>query len=105
MKRLILIFALILVLLGFSIYDVGGISEYLSSYELEDYPGTYIGFTDFECEVKEGSKSEIFRRCDAGASNENDLVPEKYNLSVDSKLVGNLRANTYATRGNTYTNS
>jgi len=27
-----------------------------------------IGFTDFECEVKEGSKSEIFRRCDAGAS-------------------------------------
>jgi hypothetical protein len=27
----------------------------------------YIGFTDFE----EGSKSEIFRRCDAGASNEN----------------------------------
>ena len=26
-----------------------------------------IGFTDFE----EGSKSEIFRRCDAGASNEN----------------------------------
>ena len=27
-----------------------------------------IGFTDFE----EGSKSEIFRRCDAGASNEND---------------------------------
>jgi hypothetical protein len=31
-----------------------------------------IGFTDFECEVKEGSKSEIFRRCDAGASNENE---------------------------------
>jgi len=27
----------------------------------------FIGFTDFE----EGSKSEIFRRCDAGASNEN----------------------------------
>jgi len=27
-----------------------------------------IGFTDFE----EGSKSEIFRRCDAGASNENE---------------------------------
>jgi len=29
-----------------------------------------IGFTDFE----EGSKSEIFRRCDAGASNENPDV-------------------------------
>jgi len=29
-----------------------------------------IGFTDFE----EGSNSEIFRRCDIGASNEN---PEK----------------------------
>jgi hypothetical protein len=31
----------------------------------------FIGFTDFACEVAEGSKSEIFRRCDAGASNEN----------------------------------
>jgi len=31
-----------------------------------------IGFTDFE----EGSKSEIFRRCDAGASNENDSETE-----------------------------
>jgi len=30
--------------------------------------GESIGFTDFE----EGSKSEIFRRCDAGASNENE---------------------------------
>jgi len=30
-----------------------------------------IGFTDFAYEVAEGSKSEIFRRCDAGASNEN----------------------------------
>ena len=28
----------------------------------------FIGFTDFE----EGSKSEIFRRCDIGASNENE---------------------------------
>jgi len=72
MKRLILIFALILVIVGFSIYGVGGVSEYLSSYELQDYPGTYYFF------------------------------PEKYNLSVDSKLVGNLQANTYATRGNTY---
>jgi len=31
-----------------------------------------IGFTDFAYEVAEGSKSEIFRRCDIGASNEND---------------------------------
>jgi len=31
-----------------------------------------IGFTDFAYEVAEGSKSEIFRRCDAGASNENE---------------------------------
>jgi len=30
-----------------------------------------IGFTDFAYEVAEGSKSEIFRRCDIGASNEN----------------------------------
>jgi hypothetical protein len=35
---------------------------------MEERPsGKCIGFTDFE----EGSKSEIFRRCDAGASNEN----------------------------------
>jgi len=33
--------------------------------------GEFIGFTDFAYEVEEGSKSEIFRRCDAGASNEN----------------------------------
>jgi len=31
-----------------------------------------IGFTDFAYEVAEGSKSEIFRRCDTGASNENE---------------------------------
>ena len=38
-------------------------------------PPHSIGFTDFE----EGSKSEIFRRCDAGASNEN---PSKLPTSV-----------------------
>ena len=33
-----------------------------------------IGFTDFE----EGSKSEIFRRCDIGASNENGCITSRH---------------------------
>ena len=44
--------------------DAGGIQS--NSGELSSKE--FIGFTDFE----EGSKSEIFRRCDAGASNENE---------------------------------
>jgi len=36
-----------------------------------------IGFTDFE----EGSKSEIFRRCDAGASNENAPNPQEFQFA------------------------
>jgi len=40
----------------------------------------FIGFTDFE----EGSKSEIFRRCDAGASNEN--LGESSNSDAYSSL-------------------
>jgi len=39
-----------------------------------------IGFTDFE----EGSKSEIFRRCDIGASNEN---PASHILKISSENV------------------
>jgi len=37
-------------------------------YRRDQMRSASIGFTDFE----EGSKSEIFRRCDAGASNENE---------------------------------
>jgi hypothetical protein len=44
-----------------------------------------IGFTDFACEVAEGSKFEIFRRCDAGASNENEKefnISKKYGFTI-----------------------
>ena len=63
MKRLILIFALVFVIIGFTVYGSEGYSEPLSSAELEDYPGTY------------------------------DVVPERYNYSVNSGWnSGNVKA-------------
>jgi len=44
-------------------------------------PSPSIGFTDFECEVNEGSKSEMFRRFDIGESNEN--ASSQISLEID----------------------
>ena len=44
-----------------------------------------IGFTDFAYEVAEGSKSEIFRRCDIGASNENENTPGTVDVIIPNE--------------------
>jgi len=53
------------------VVGVQGFAGEISEAQRRESRKSNIGFTDFAYEVAEGSKSEIFRRCDAGASNEN----------------------------------
>jgi len=56
--------------MSFSFYSGFDLRDSLR-FTSEISPANPIGFTDFTYEVKEGSKSEILRRCESGASNEN----------------------------------